>query len=183
MIRFFKKINILICFLILSSCAESLDFNQLDDFSLTPNITSSLIYFTVTPAHFFDASGTIQQNSISDLTDFKGLASKSVRDAVVKIDFNVEIKNEFDREVTFRVEFLNNSNNVLYTFEPLIVASKELDYTFFEEIIIDSNPDILMTRKVKVTLELETTGTQMNPSDLSEFEFKSSINLYIESGF
>ena len=58
-----------------------------------------------------------------------------------------------------------------------------MSYTYLEEIIIEDNPLILNTKKVKITAELENTGIQLNLNDPSEFEFKSSVTMYIESSF
>ena len=113
----------------------------------------------------------------------KDLQNVYFLDDVVKLDFNAEIKNEFDREVSIVVEFFNKNNDVLYTFTPLVVESKVLDYIFLDEIKIASNPDILDTSKVKITITLAETGIPLNINDTSEVEFKSSVTLYIESRF
>ncbi|MBG7613539.1 hypothetical protein IU405_14890 [Polaribacter sp. BAL334] len=164
------------------SCAESLDFNQIDDYVNKPIFKASLTYFTVVPADFFDSTGTIQQNSISETTNFDALQSKFVKDNLVKLDLDVAIKNEFDREVKIRVEFLNN-NVTVYTFTPIIIQGNTLNYKYLEEIEIASNSAILNTTQVKITAELENTGIQLNLNDPSEFEFKSSVTMYIESSF
>lgn len=164
------------------SCAETLDFNQIDDYVTKPIFTGSLTYFTVVPADFFDSSGTIQQNSISETTNFDALQSQFVRENLVKLDLDVEIKNEFNREVTIRVEFLNN-NVTVYTFTPIIIQGSTVQFKYKEEIEIAATPSILNTTHVKITAELENTGIQMNLNDPSEFEFKSSVTLYIESSF
>ena len=176
-----KKISFLLSFFLLFSCAESLDTSQLDDFVSEPIITSALTFFTAVPGQFFDATG-VQQNTITDISEFKGFEKGFVRDNVVKLDFNAEIKNEFDRDVTIQVEFLNVNNFITYSFTPIVVSDNDLDFKYLEEIIIASNPNILTTTQVRISAEIENTGTQMNPSDTSEFEFKSAITFYIESG-
>lgn len=177
-----KKIYTLLCFLVLTSCYESLDFQQLEDYVSKPVFTSSLIYLKVLPAHFFDSSGENQQNKISDITVFKGFENEFLRDNTVKVDFNVEVKNEFDREVTFEVDLLNLNNAVVYSFTPIVVQSKDLEYTFFEEIIIAQNKNVLNTSKVRISVEIENEGAPLNPQDISAFELKSSMSLYVESG-
>lgn len=176
------QLSILLYFLVICSCSEPLDLNQIKDYVSKPVFTSSLTYFTVVPAKFFDSTGTIQQNSITDTADFKAIESQFVNDNLVQMDFNAEIKNEFDRDVTIKIEFLDDSNSV-YTFAPLIIQSKDLNFTFLEEIDIAANPQILNANQVKITAELENTGTQMDLNDPSEFEFKSSVTFYIESSF
>jgi len=174
--------SIIICFFLITSCYERLDFDQLDNFVSKPIFTFSLNYFSLVPYQFFTASGD-QQIEISDIFDVKDLQNVYFLDDVVKLDFNAEIKNEFDREVSIVVEFFNKNNDVLYTFTPLVVESKVLDYIFLDEIKISSNPDILDTSKVKITITLAETGIPLNINDTSEVEFKSSVTLYIESRF
>lgn len=181
--KFPGKISILFCFLIFSSCSESLDFNQLDDYVSKPIFTSALTYFKVVPAKFFDSTGTIQRSSITEITNFDVFQKQFVKDNLVKFDFNVQIRNEFDRDVTINVQFLNANNVAVYSFVPIYVESKNSNFTYLEEIEIASNPSILNTQKIKITAELENTGIQMDVNDPSEFEFKSSVTFYIESRF
>lgn len=177
-----KKVSIFLCLLILTSCYESLDFDQINDHVSKQTVTSALTFFTVKPIQFFDETG-VQQYTISDITQFEGLNNQFVRDNLVKIDFNAQIKNEFDRDVSIQVEFLDRNNDVVYSFTPIIVAENELQYTYFEEIEIATNKPILNTKFVRISTSVENTGTQMNPNDISEFVFKSSVTLHIESSF
>ena len=175
-----RKIGVFLCFFVLTSCYESLDFNQLDKFVAKPVFTSALNYFSVVPSQFLSSSNT-QELSISDVTDIKGLQNSPFIDDVIKIDFNAEIKNELDRTVTITVELLDYNNKPTYSFTDIIVESKKIDFVYLEEIDVASNPKILKTSKVKVTLSLENTGTSININDTSKFEFKSSVTLFIES--
>ncbi|MDP5093049.1 MAG: hypothetical protein NWQ17_07045 [Polaribacter sp.] len=175
------KFAFIASFFLFISCAESLDFNQIDDYVNKPIFTAALTYFTVVPADFFDSTGTIQQNSISETTNFDALNSRFVKENLVKLDLDVAIKNEFNRQVTIRVEFLNNNNVTVYAFTPIIIQRNTLNFKYLEEIEIASNSAILNTIKVKITAELENTGIQLNLNDPSEFEFKSSVTMYFES--
>lgn len=174
------KISILFCLFTLTSCYESLDFNQLDNYVSKPILTSALTYFKVVPAKFFDSSGTIQRYNITEITNFDAFQNQFIKDNLVKFDFNAEVKNEFDRDVTLTIELLAN-NTTVYTFVPIFIKSQELNFTYLEEIDIATNPSILRTTQIKITAELENTGIQMDVNDLSEFEFKSSVTFYIES--
>lgn len=175
-----NKISVIICFLVFSSCYESLDLNQLDNYVHKPVITSALTYFKMAPKQFFDANG-VQQNTRTDITDFKAFDNAFVRNNLVKTQFKAEIKNELDRDVTIQVEFLDQNDNTIYTFTPILVQEKDLNFTYIEEIDIASNQNVLNTLKVKITAALENTGTQLNPNETSEFEFKSSVVLFFES--
>tara|TARA_R110000765_G_scaffold380889_1_gene472080 strand:+ start:728 stop:1273 length:546 start_codon:yes stop_codon:yes gene_type:complete len=174
------KVSVLLCFFLLSSCYESLDFNQVDEYVSKPVFTSALTYFTLVPTQFFDSNGN-QKNSISDITSFYGFQNTYVKDNLVKLEFNAEIKNEFDREVAIQIDLLNKNNAVTYAFEPIIVESGDLNYLFFKEIEIASNQNILNTEKVRITVRIDDTGTPMNANVTSGFVFKSSVTLFIES--
>jgi hypothetical protein len=174
------KVIILLCFFLLASCYESLNFNEVEDYVSKPVFTSALTYFTLFPTQFFDSNGT-QKNSVSDITNFYGFQNTYVKDNLVKLDFSAEIKNEFDREVIIQIDLLNKNNAVTYAFDPIIVESGNLDYIFFKEIEIALNRNILNAEKVRITVGIDDTGAAMNANDTSEFEFKSSVTLFIES--
>ncbi len=175
-------ISILICFFVLTSCYENLDFKQFDDFVSKKKITLALNYFSLVPSQFFSSSG-VPESQISDITNIEIFQNENLIIDIVKIDFNTAIKNGFDRDITITVEFLNNENAVIYTFTPTSIASKDLNYRYLEEIEIASNPDIVNTSKVKITVSLENSGTPLNLNDIAKFEFKSSMTVYVESSF
>ena len=176
-----KRKSFFLWLLIIFSCTENLDFNQVRAYVATPIYTSSLTYFTVLPAHFVDPTGTIVAQEISDVSDFKIFENIYIRNNVVKIDFDIEIKNEFDRGFTVKIDLLNSNNSSVYRFENLNISSRDLSFRHKEEIEIVANLAIKSTTKVRITIEIEQNTTPLSPKDLSEFEFKSSASVYIES--
>jgi hypothetical protein len=176
-----KKVSIILSLFLISSCAEDLDFNQLDDYVFKPVFTSALTYFTVLPFQFFDSNG-IQQNSREDITEFDLFQDNTIIDNVVKMVFNAEFKNEFDRDVHIEIEFLTDNNLSVYAFTPVFVESRDTNPPPYEaEIIFATNPDIFRATKVRIRASLENVGTPMNPFDTAEFELKSSITLFVQS--
>ncbi|AOW18743.1 hypothetical protein LPB03_15340 [Polaribacter vadi] len=183
-LKFPKNIALIFSLFILISCAESLDFKQIEAYTLKPVFTTALVSFKAKPIQFFDSSGTIQKNSVSDVFEFKGFDENYLRNNVVKLIFNAEFKNEFDRDVTIQVDFLNRNNIIIYSFSPIFVESFDVNPApYEEEIIIADNLQVLNATQVKITASLENTTTQLNPTDTSEFDFKSSVTLFIESEF
>ncbi|PQJ79216.1 hypothetical protein BTO18_08545 [Polaribacter porphyrae] len=162
------------------SCSDKLDFNQINNYIHKPVLTSALTYFKVVPFQFFDSNG-VQQFEIRDVTRFEGFENTYIRENVVKINFNAEIKNEFNRDVTIQAEFLSENDGLLYSFTPIQVQENDLNFTYLEEIDVTTNQSVLNTAKVRIIASIENTGTPMNPNDTSEFEFKSSITFFIES--
>lgn len=178
--KFLKIIALVFLFFTIQSCYEKLNFNQVDEIVYRPIFTSSLTNFTLLPAQFFNNQG-IQQNSVSDSTTFDLLQDDLLQKEMFKIDFYAEMKNEFDRDLTINVQFLDENNSIVYNFSPIQVPSSTTNTTYLEEILINQNPAILNTVRVLISVELEHTGTQMNPNSTDEFELKSSITAYIES--
>lgn len=178
-----KNISLILSLFLLFSCYEPLGFKQINDYVLKPVYTSALTYFKVVPSQFFDATGTIQSNSLTDSYNFKIFEGDFLKENLVKIDFNLDLKNDFDRDITLTVDFLNSNNSIIYSFSPILIKSKESKLNQLEEIILASNPDFLNVDSVKITIELENKGNQMDVTDPNEFEFKSSVTLYIESSF
>ncbi|WP_298780606.1 hypothetical protein [uncultured Polaribacter sp.] len=175
-----QKISFLLCFLMLTSCYQTLDFDQLDNYVLKPVYTSPITYFTVLPFQFFDSNG-IQQFSISEESEFPVFENSFFRDNVVKLDFNLEIRNEFDRNVILQIELIDNNNNSVYNFNSIEIDAGELNYSFLEEIETTTNLNLTNTAKIRITAFIENTGTPMNSADTSEFVLKSSATIYIES--
>lgn len=174
-----KKYFLLLFVAFFSFCVNDVDFEQANDFVLEPVFTSSLVSFTVFPINFFDSTGTIQQNSITDVSQFRAFDNSFFRDNVIQLDFNVEAKNEFDRKVTITIDLLDADNNLTYELTPIEVESGNLDYSFQEMVVISENPLIVNTLKVRIKAELESSTTALDLTDRSEFEFKSAFTAYI----
>ena len=164
------------------SCTDKLNFDQLDDVVITPVYTSSLAYFTILPIQFFDETGTIQQSEISDVSGFRVFENDFLKNNLIKLDFNVEVKNEFERDFTINVEFLDDNNNVTYKFSPLNIEASNLNYLYLEEIDVLVNQSIKNTTHVKINARIENSTSPLNSNGTSEFEFKSAVTLYIEKG-
>ncbi len=184
LLKFPKNIALILFLFIVAGCAETLDFKQIEAYTLKPVLTTALVSFNAKPIQFFDSSGTTQKNTVSDVFEFKGFDEDYLRNNVVKLVFNAEFKNEFDRDITIQVDFLNRSNIIIYSFSPIFVESFDVNPPpYEEEIIIATNLQVLNATQVKITASLENKTTQLSPSDPSEFDFKSSITLFIESEF
>ena len=176
----YLKFLLLTVILSVSSCSEQLDFSQTEDIVLEPVLTSNLTFLTVTPALFFDSNG-VYLTEISDEFSYEAFQSSFVKGNIIKVDLNTEIRNELERDVTIELEFLNIDGNIVYTITPMMINDGDLNYSYFEEIDINANPQVLTTTNVRFSVSLENTGTPLNPSDTSEFEFKSALTFYIQA--
>ena len=177
-----KLLPLVFCFLAMISCVDNLDFSQIEDYNATPEYTSSITYFTILAKQFFNQAG-VQQSERIDVTDFRIFDNSYIRNNLVKVDFNVEIKNEFDRSFTIQIDFLDDNNLVTYSFlKPLIITANKLDYTNpTEEILISNHLIFLNTTRIKIFVTDNSTAP-LNSKDTSELEFKSSVKIYIDTG-
>lgn len=174
-----KLIPILFCFLAITSCVDNLDFSQIEDYSVSPEYTVSLTYFSILPFQFYNLAGN-QESQKTDITDFRVFQNSYIRKNLVKVDFNVEIKNEFDRDFTLQIDFLNENMNLTHSFNELKVNANNLNYTFDETVEVRTNPNIKNTTRVRVIV-IDNSSAPIDPSDTTEFDFKSSAKIYIDT--
>lgn len=176
-----KKIFTFFSILFFISCADNLDFDQINDYNATPVITSSLAYFTILPSQFFDATGTPSNSEIIDESEIRVFDNDFVKDKVVKIDFNVEIKNEFDRSFSIQIDFLNDNRVITHRLNELNINANDLAFKDMQTVEISSNLNIKNTTRIRITIKIENSATPINPADTSEFEFKSSATIYLDT--
>lgn len=176
-----KNSTLLFCLIAFFSCADNLDFNQIDDYNITPEITSSLVYFALLPTQFFDSTGTVPISEISDVSVIKVFDNDFIRSKLVKADFNIEIKNEFDRDFTVQVDLLNENNSITHRFNELQIEANNLTFTDLQTVIVSANINVKNTRKIRITIKIENSTIPLNKDDTREFEFKSSATIYIDT--
>jgi hypothetical protein len=174
-----KLMSILFCFLAMISCVDNLDFSQIEDYNITPEYTVSLTYFTVSSAQFFNQAG-VQESIKSDITGFRIFDNSFTKENLVKLDFNVEIKNEFDREFTLQIDFFDDNNNLTHRFNEIKVNASNLNYKFQETVEVRANPNIKNTTIVRVVI-IDNSAEPLDASATTEFEFKSSAKIYIDT--
>ena len=175
-----KYLNILFLFFISISCTNELDFSQIDDYSAKPEYIGAVTYFTVLPLQFFNQSG-VQETERTDITDFKIFENDYLKKNLVKIDFNVEIKNEYNTAFVIQANLLDENGNDIYVFKELTVAANNLDYKFIETIEVSANPNIKNTAKVKVVVKFADSSVVVDPNAKTEFQFKSSVKIYLDT--
>ena len=176
-----KVICFFLCSLCIISCSKNLDFSQIDDYVASPIYTFSLTYFKVTPSNFIDAVTGNEIDLPADVSDFKVFENEFIRKNLVKAVFNVEIKNELDRDVILQFNFLDDANNPVYQFDQINISANTLNFTYEETLEVSTNENILNATRVSVKINLSPSVTPLEPSDTSEFEFKSSVILFIET--
>jgi hypothetical protein len=165
-----KTVPLLVFFFIALSCVNKLDFNQIEDYNNVPEYTVSLTYFNITTDQF------IASSRIEETSGFKIFDNSFIRNNVVKVDFDVETKNEFDQELEVFIEFLDDANNVTYSYSVVTDILDESKTT--EEILISNHPNFLNSTQVSVSVEIDNSSLT-GVSNSGHFEFKSALKVYI----
>jgi len=174
----------LIFILMLSSCVKHLDFSQIEDFSAKPIFESSLVYFTLNQVDFFDLINSVEVvTPIDDTSGFTILRSKFVKDNLIETELNIEVNNQFDREFTVNITFLDEHNVETHTFDPIIVTENNHNFKQIESITISGNDQFLKSTKIRVSIELSPSsdGSVLDPTIEQKLEFKSSGIFYLKT--
>jgi len=174
----------LIFILMLSSCVKHLDFSQIEDFSPQPILESSLVYFTLNQVDFFDQVNSVEVvTPIDDTSGFTILKSKFVKDNLIQTELNIEVNNQFDRQFTVHITFLNENDIETHRFDPIIVGENDPNFKQLETVVIAGNEQFLMSTKVRVSIELSPSsdGSVLDPNIEQKLEFKSSGIFYLKT--
>ena len=177
----FKKLILTLFVISFFSCTEDLYFKQAEDLDIKPVYNSSLTYFTVLPINFFDDNGVLINNSITDSSVIRAFENAFLREHIFQLDLDVICKNEFSRDISIKIEFLDGNGNATYPSINLKVVAENLNFEDKKVIVIADNIAILNTLIVRITTEIEATGIPINASEDLEFELKSALTGYIRS--
>ncbi len=161
-----------------NSCVVNADFDQIN-LDIEPEFSTPLVYFELNQLDFLDDTGTIEIESISDLTDLEIFQSTTVRDNLIRVDFQFEIRNTFDRRFVAEMELLSANDDVVFAFNPLFVQESEQTFFSRQEIIISENPNILNTRKARVKITLVPVSTSLDPDVERKLEFRSTGEFFL----
>ena len=99
-----QMLSAILCTLLFFSCSSPLDFDQLNQYSPNQVIAVPFILFTVDDTNFDSTAAPVP--SIFERSDFKILDGTFLKESLVKLEFDFEIKNQikraFDIEIIFR---------------------------------------------------------------------------------
>ena len=176
-----KKISALFyCLFAVMSCVDDLDFTQLENYKATPIYSIAAVHFTVLPFQFFEQSGN-QMNEIREITDFNLFENDYIKNKTVKLEFNAEVLNEYDNDFILEVQLLNANYLPIFKFEKMSVSANDLAYKFKQTETLISNPSLINMRELSITIKTNNPSLVLNPSDITELQFKSFIKVYLDS--
>lgn len=116
-----NKIIILFFVLILFSCVknDTIDFTQVDSIVLHQQLNGSLLNFNATLPDFADINNlpftTYQIN-----TPIDAFNDATIQNALLKLTFNFNFGNTFNRDFEFVFNFLDTNNNLVYSTTVLV---------------------------------------------------------------
>tara|TARA_R110002124_G_scaffold86577_6_gene223736 strand:+ start:1982 stop:2536 length:555 start_codon:yes stop_codon:yes gene_type:complete len=179
-----RKTPIFLIFIFLfSSCVKYVDFEQIEDLTVEPVFTSSLVYFTLDQVTFFDRINSVEViTPISKTSKFLSLNSSFVKNNLIKLELEFEISNQFDRDFTINVEFLDDNNTRTHRFNTFNVDANNLNYAQKEVINIINNQLFLSSTKIRVSVQLSPSnnGAVINPNVVKNLVFKTAGTFFLK---
>ena len=163
------------------SCSQPLDFKQLEEYKIMPSISSSLVYFSIDASNFNTIiSGIPAATEVNETTDFKLLENSFIKQNLVQLDFNFEIKNEFNRVFLLDVNLLDSESNTIHKlFEGFEISGNTLRISEEVLLIIEDFPQVVNFTKIQFIIGLKDTTVTLDASNLSKIECKSSLVIHL----
>ena len=180
LLKIYSTVLITIFFL---SCSQPLDFKQLEEYTIMPSISSSLVFFSIDASNFNTIiSGLPAATEVNETTNFKLLENSFIKQNLVQLDFNFKIKNEFNRIFLLDINLLDAQSNTIHkVFDGFEISGNALDISAEVVLIIEDFPEVLNFTKVQFIIGLKDTTTILDTTSLSKIEFKSSVVMHLES--
>jgi hypothetical protein len=163
------------------SCSQPLDFKQLEEYKIMPSISSSLVYFSIDASNFNTIiSGIPAATEVNETTDFKLLENSFIKQNLVQLDFNFEIKNEFNHVFLLDINLLDAKGNTIHkVFDGFEISGNALKISAEVVLIIQDFPEVVNFTKVQFIIGLKDTTTKLDASSSSKIECKSSLVMHL----
>ncbi|MEQ6124572.1 hypothetical protein AAON49_10250 [Pseudotenacibaculum sp. MALMAid0570] len=163
----------------INSCVSNADFNQVN-LDVEPILNFPLVYFELDQSDFLDDTGTIEIQAVADVTELEFFNSTTVRENLTRVDLLFELTNQFDRAFRIEVDFLDIDDNITYSFADIPIGVFTSDLQVRQNILIADNPQVLNTAKVRVTVNILSTGVVLDPTIERRFKFESVGIFYLD---
>jgi len=165
----------------LLSCVDDVDFDQANDFEITPVVNLALVFFDVEGNDFINANTQEFIPVLRDTTRLEFLDDEFFRDDVTRIDFVFEYENTFNRSFTSRAVFISNDNEERFEFNLSAEASPDgtPQITRLEQTVTG---DDLMAIQNSISLVVELTPDNGIPPVDGTLNFRSRAVYFLEIG-
>ena len=146
----------------MSSCVKDIDFNQMDDITLNPNMDLALVKYRINSHQVMEA--IINKNGkLIDTVSLGLLEESDFRDMLEQAKVEINVFNSLSCNVNYALHFLDDGNKEVLSFNNKIVGSKDLKVESDQSIWNISNNDSLQVfkkaRKVVVEFVPEENDT------------------------
>jgi hypothetical protein len=178
---FYKRIILIVVLALCSiSCSSDLDFDQANDFSAQPVVTTNLAYYEAKATEFQLAGTGAYAYSYVAKVDF--LNTSFIEDNLIKAEFYFRIKNTIARGFIFSVIFLDKNNVPIYTIPPMNVAEYTGTEVLFErtETFTPANVAVLKNTTKMVFSITMLPGQQLTAASPGRIELSSSATAYFD---
>ena len=180
--KYLKIFGVIVGTIFFISCAQPLDFDQIDAYTVSPSIAAPFVFFTIDASNFTSTvAGAPIVTELTEISDFKISESSFFKQNVVQLDFEFEVINELNRDITTEISLLDETDNLIYRFRGLEIDKNNLNFKQKELINVVTNQNIKNFTKVKITLSLDDKNTPIAAADLSKIQFKSGIIIHLEA--
>ncbi|MGB0891203.1 MAG: hypothetical protein ACPGUU_02545 [Flavobacteriaceae bacterium] len=186
--RFHKlyKFTVIILLFLTSCGIGDLDFEQIEDYSTTRVFKLALAQFTVDQNDFLDLTGAEITIPIGEEAGFLFFINNpSLRSNLQKIEFEIEINNQFNREFKGKIQFLNNNNQETHVFDDINIKANDAAHKQTLTLIIANNTKFLNSTKVNFEVQLEpsSNGSVLDPGIQRTLNFRSTGVYYLTGKF
>ncbi|ARV07665.1 hypothetical protein BTO04_13615 [Polaribacter sp. SA4-10] len=178
-------LSVLISTIFFLSCSNPVDFDQLNQYSSEQVFSLPFVVFTIDEANFDSTVEPVP--SIFERSNFKILDGTFMKESLIQLEFDFEIKNGINRafkiEIIFReLDFNGIEGREVHLLEFNVDAKNQ---GFTEKVFITKadSPDILNFLRVEIKLTLEDDSTPIDQADAGELEFNSGITVHSKAKF
>jgi hypothetical protein len=163
------------------SCSNNLDFDQVQEIETAPVFNISLGFFNIT-SNGFAGAGSAPLPSVNEDIEYRIFENQLLRDNLVRLEYNINITNTFNRSFTFSFRFLDENGDTTFLSDSYIIDANSAS---FEEILIHDkellNNNIKETTRLRLELSLEDKSVPLSAGSAGTFSFKSSTIVYLET--
>lgn len=173
----FVKISIL-CVLLFSinSCTKDVDFDQIDEAAITPNLILTLVHFNLSA---IDINDNLIFDGLIDLVRVP--IGDGTEDSIEKINLTVVTDNSFDKQFRLTIIFFDESQLPIYTLpQQILIEPNTSEQEIIIEIPSEDIPKVFETEYFGFFLEIFSSdgGSEITPEDPGKLVLKSSIEIF-----
>ncbi|ALJ06150.1 hypothetical protein APS56_13875 [Pseudalgibacter alginicilyticus] len=159
-------------------CTKDVDFNQVNDFEVSPIVETSLIFFNASAGEFF-----IGGNELSIVQDFVVLEvfnNSFIDDNLIKSEFVLETINSINRAYDLQIDFVNNTDQLLHSFTVTAPASPtNTEVTTKHTEVFEGSSLVAFKRTTKLVYTLTMLpGLPIDANTMGKIDLKSKGVFY-----